>query len=317
MNRSRKATARRSRKATAGKIMPPIDVTSMKDLKEMWKRIRIGPATVFLVYAPWCGHCHKLMPHFDEAAKSPGRTVQVVKVNDTMLPAANAYLRQNSMAAKPIEVDGYPTVMLLKKNGAEAIPMNPVNDTARMTRMMNEAGTAAEEEPVAPSMNNAVRRQPPAAVNQRANNTFNLDEPTEDTNVLTSEEGAALEEEAAEEGAEEAAEGANNTDVQPIAPPTSEDKAEQQPIAAMGGGRRSQGGSLLASMSAAAYQLAPAAVLLGLQTAMGRDRRSANGKDRKSVRGGKDRRSAHGKRTVKRKARGRRANRTAKRNNKK
>ena len=302
--------------------MPPIDVTSMKDLKEMWKRIRIGPATVFLVYAPWCGHCHKLMPHFDEAAKSPGRTVQVVKVNDTMLPAANAYLRQNSMAAKPIEVDGYPTVMLLKKNGAEAIPMNPVNDTARMTRMMNEAGTAAEEEPVAPSMNNAVRRQPPAAVNQRANNTFNLDEPTEDTNVLTSEEGAALEEEAAEEGAaleeEGAEEGAeeNNTAVQPIGPPTSEDK-EAAPIAAMGGGRRSQGGSLLASMSAAAYQLAPAAVLLGLQTAMGRDRRSANGKDRKSVRGGKDRRSAHGKRTVKRKARGRRANRTAKRNNKK
>lgn len=290
---------KKTRKATAGKIMPPIDVTSMKDLKGMWDRISKGPLTMVLVYAPWCGHCHRLMPHFDAAAKSPARTVQVVKVNDTMLPAANTYMRQNSMAAKPLEVDGYPTVMLLKKNGAEAIPMNPVNDTARMTRMMNEAGNVAEEEPIAtsqpPAVNNSVTRQPPA-VSQSVRNTstFNLAEPTEeDTNILTSEEGAAEEE--------------NNTTIQPIIPPTSEDVEEAAPIVARGGGRRSQGGSLLASMSAAAYQLAPAAVLLGLQTAMGKGRRPTYGKGPKR----------DGKRTIKRKARGPRANRTAKRNNKK
>ena len=290
--KSRQATSGKSRQATSGKIMPPIDVTSMKDLKGMWDRISKGPLTMVLVYAPWCGHCHRLMPHFDAAAKSPGRTVQVVKVNDTMLPAANTYMRQNSMAAKPLEVDGYPTVMLLKKNGAEAIPMNPVNDTARMTRMMNEAGSVAEEEPVTPAMNNAVSRQPPASRNI---GTFNLAEPAEeDTNVLTNEESEAI----------AAQEEANNTTVRPIAPPTSEDK-EEAPIMAHGGGRRSQGGSLLASMSAAAYQLAPAAVLLGLQTAMGRKAKS--GGMRRTIK-----RRAHSRRSIKH-----RANRTAKRNNKK
>jgi hypothetical protein len=79
-------------------------------------------------------------------------------------------------------------------------------------------------------------------------------------------------------------------------PPISEDEAAK-PIA-IGGGRRRIGGSLLASMSAAAYQLAPAAVLLGLQKAL--------------KKGG-------ARRTVKRaKAKARRiTKRTAKRNNKK
>ena len=50
-----------------------------------------------------------------------------------------------------------------------------------------------------------------------------------------------------------------------------EESYKPAPIQAMGGGaRRTNGGSLLASMSAAAYQLAPAAVLLGIQQALRR-----------------------------------------------
>ncbi len=67
-------------------------------------------------------------------------------------------------------------------------------------------------------------------------------------------------------------------------PPTSEEEAasyKPAPIQAMGGGMRRSlkrtGGSLLASMSAAAYQLAPAAVLLGIQEALRRAEGKAKG----------------------------------------
>lgn len=287
------AGRRITRKATAGKIMPPVDVTSMKSLKGMWDRIAKGPLTMVLVYAPWCGHCHRLMPHFDAAAKTAGRTVQIVKVNDKMLPAANTYMRQNSTQAKPIEVNGYPTVLLVKKNGAQVIPVNAVNDTARLSKLMRESGSvAAEEMRTAPAPRPAL---PPVAPEE---NAFDLErsEPMERSEPVEVSESP----EPAETNI--VAEESENMAVAPATfiPPTSEDEGASaakasKPIA-IGGGRRRIGGSLLASMSAAAYQLAPAAVLLGLQKAL--------------KKGG-------ARRTVKRAKARRTAKRTAKRNNRK
>jgi len=136
----------RVRRSTAGKILPPLDVRSNKHLKEFERRIKQGGITIVLVWAPWCDHCHKFMPHFDDAAKSPNRSVQVVKVEDTMLPAVNAVLTKNiNRSAKPLSVEGYPSLIVIDKNGNKVTEMEAVKNTSVMTNVMNNAGPLAEE----------------------------------------------------------------------------------------------------------------------------------------------------------------------------
>ena len=136
----------RVRRSTAGKILPPLDVRSNKQLKEFERRIKQGNITIVLVWAPWCGHCHKFMPHFDEAAKSPNRSVQAVKVEETMLPAVNEILTKNiNRAAKPLSVEGYPSLIVVDKNGNKVTDIEAVKNTEVMTNVMNNAGPLAEE----------------------------------------------------------------------------------------------------------------------------------------------------------------------------
>ena len=94
-----------------GKLLPPVDVTSLSQLGELDKRISIGPVTLVMIYAPWCGHCERFKPMMDELEKSPGRSVQVARVRDNVLP-------QSALANIPNE--GYPSLMLIKKDGTAA-----------------------------------------------------------------------------------------------------------------------------------------------------------------------------------------------------
>ena len=93
-SRRPKRTVRRHRTSTAGKILPPLDVRSKKHLSEFEKRLKKGPLMIMMVYADWCGACHTMMPHFDAAAKSPGRSIQAVKVNEQMLQDVNKSINE-------------------------------------------------------------------------------------------------------------------------------------------------------------------------------------------------------------------------------
>ena len=136
----------RVRRSTAGKILPPLDVRSNKQLKEFEHRIKQGGLTIVLVWAPWCDHCHKFMPHFDAAAKSPDRSVQAVKVEETMLPAVNEILTRNiNRSAKPLNVEGYPSLIVVDKKGNAVTAIEAVKNTEVMTNVMNNAGPLAEE----------------------------------------------------------------------------------------------------------------------------------------------------------------------------
>jgi hypothetical protein len=86
------------------------------------------------------------MPHFDEAAKSPNRSVQAIKVEETMLPAVNAVLTKNiNRTAKPLNVEGYPSLIVVDKNGNAVTAIEAVKSTKVMTNVMNNAGPLAEE----------------------------------------------------------------------------------------------------------------------------------------------------------------------------
>lgn len=125
-----------------GKLLPPVDIRSPSQLNELDKRISIGPITLVMIYADWCGHCTRFKPMMDDLEKSSGRSVQVARVRDNVLP-------QSSIANIPNE--GYPSLMLIKKDGTAAPFLdkegNKTNvipehtDMAKMESIVRNAGT--------------------------------------------------------------------------------------------------------------------------------------------------------------------------------
>ena len=154
--RTRK-TARGHRQSTAGKILPPIDILSEDLLDEVGKRMHKGPIAFVLFYADWCGYCHRLMPHFDAAAKSKRRTAQVIKVPDYMIPALNAYIKKNiNSNATPYKPTGFPTMYTASIDANPLTTQTPTPDTKKLEKLMIESGIAAKEAQLnMPSFNRA------------------------------------------------------------------------------------------------------------------------------------------------------------------
>lgn len=185
--RGRKFKPRRTtrRQSTTGSISLPLDVRSKGQIGELMKRISKGPLTIMLVYADWCSHCHHFMPHFNAAAKSSNHSMNAVKVNDTMMSAVNDAIKNKNHKAKPFKVQGYPSVMLVGQDGNEISQIEPVKDTAVMTKVMNESvalaneaglinngSTPAEESEMNASIRpNNVRNTPPKVASLQASAT--------------------------------------------------------------------------------------------------------------------------------------------------
>jgi thiol-disulfide isomerase/thioredoxin len=139
-------TIRRHRFSTAGKIKLPLDVRSDNDLRLFRKVLKDKGLTIILVYATWCPHCHTIMPHFDEAASKPGNTVSAVKIQEPMLRKFNEYVKNNvNNSARPIQVNGYPSIILVNKHMEQLADIAPVNSTESLEAVMKSAGPLAEQ----------------------------------------------------------------------------------------------------------------------------------------------------------------------------
>ena len=91
-----------------GRLLPPVDITNDTSLSELDKRISIGPVTVVFVYADWCGHCQRIKPDMEKLENIPGRSVQIARIRDDMLPKSSL---------SKTKISGYPSLLLIKKNG--------------------------------------------------------------------------------------------------------------------------------------------------------------------------------------------------------
>lgn len=147
-------TARGHQQSSAAKIFPPLDIQSKKHIADALKRIMAGPVTILLVYADWCSHCHDIMPHWDRAAQSPQRSVQSLKLNEKNTESFNEALRNINHNESSIHVSGYPTILVLDRNGKPVTQVEGKKDTAALTQLMNRSGHLAEQAGLSnPNMN--------------------------------------------------------------------------------------------------------------------------------------------------------------------
>lgn len=143
---TKQKTTRRHRASTVGKVTLPLDVKSEKDLPALKKLLDKKPLTIILVYATWCPHCHTIMPHFDAAAKNPQNTVSSLKLRETMVPSAYDYIKKNvNRNAAPIQVDGYPSILLVNQKAEKVADVETKQDTAYLSKVMRESGNLAEQ----------------------------------------------------------------------------------------------------------------------------------------------------------------------------
>jgi thiol-disulfide isomerase/thioredoxin len=158
-------TVRRHRTSTSGKVKVPLDVRSDSDLPKFRKCLKDKDVTFIMVYATWCQHCHTMMPHFDAAAKSPNNTVSAVKINETMLDKVNNYIKNNvNRSAKPLNVEGYPSIILVNKNAEKLTDIEPIRDTEALTKVMENAGPLAKEASLNNNASNVNRNNDPKNV---------------------------------------------------------------------------------------------------------------------------------------------------------
>jgi thiol-disulfide isomerase/thioredoxin len=130
-----KPSKSRKQTSTVGKILPPLDVRTEKDIIPLMNRIKSGPITIILVYADWCSHCHSFKPKFDTAAKNRTLPYPVAYVEDSMLSMANEKLKSLNRSPNTLSVEGYPTVVAVSKEG-QIVKKNIPQETS--IKMMNE-----------------------------------------------------------------------------------------------------------------------------------------------------------------------------------
>ena len=315
-------TVRRRRQSTSGKIKLPLDVRSDSDLPKFLKALKSKNLTIVLVYANWCPHCHTIMPHFDAASKSPNNTITPVKINETMLEKVNNYIKTNvNKTATPINVEGYPSIIIVNNKGDKITDVEPVQDTETLTKVMENAGPLAEEAKLtttnfknvvnsmnmknSKNMNNMKNSKNMNNMNNMNNNELlrnigventgladksyetsigNLAEPS---NFKEKKEKKEKETNEEKEAREIISLQSPNSSVMTVTPPLPDSNSdmvhELEPANKLSGGR-SQGG-LMSAMARTAYTLAPSAVLLATSYAINKKyRKTHRKKNRKTNR---------------------------------
>ena len=95
----------------------PVKVIVGKTFKELV--LDTDKEVLVKFYAPWCGHCKTLAPHYDEAAKllANNPNILLAKVDST----------ENEVTG--VNVEGFPTLRVWGKDKANPVDYNGGRDT--------------------------------------------------------------------------------------------------------------------------------------------------------------------------------------------
>ena len=110
-----------------------LDVRSQNEVSDLEKMISIGPLTLVLVYADWCGHCHNFKEKmWNKVNTIPNKSVNTASVHYDMLD-------KTSLANSKIE--GYPSLLLV---GTDKKPADFVEEDGTKTNAMPPPANVSE-----------------------------------------------------------------------------------------------------------------------------------------------------------------------------
>lgn len=96
---------RKSRKVTKGRVSKAMDVRSRKQVKGFEDLLSKGPLTLVLVYADWCGACHRFRENTWKQIQSlPNKSVNVTSVREDIFPETSL---------KNTKINYYPSLLLV------------------------------------------------------------------------------------------------------------------------------------------------------------------------------------------------------------
>jgi len=295
MRRKGKQTRRRRvgahKQSQMGKIMPPITIRNNGDIMKAMKRIMTGPLTMIVIMADWCGHCQTLKPKYNNIMANSRHTIQNIAIDETMAEQFNRALTKSVVGSKPLEVKGFPSLLLLDKNGQvkSAVPndvtiiKSTTENLGNVPSITNNKNTGEEEEEEEAVANNPSVEPVEQDITMSRNapvikvNTSNVQEyvPTSMNKNVSGKVSSlsplpmSKQSNIASPPAPEASMGADGII------PSRKSPAEEL---------SQKGGSLYGSIASAAYKLAPPAVLMAAAAAMMKRNSRTTKKNRRSKR---------------------------------
>ncbi len=86
-----------------------VDIRTPNDVTKLQKMLKNGLTTIILIYADWCGHCHRYIPTWKDLENTPGRTANMARVHYDM--------QDKIPAIKDAKIQGYPSVIKVLPDG--------------------------------------------------------------------------------------------------------------------------------------------------------------------------------------------------------
>lgn len=145
-----------------------IDVRSETDCAKLNSMLKNGAPTFILIYADWCGHCHRYLPTWDKLENTPGRTANMARVHYDM--------QEKIPEIKNAKIQGYPSVIKVLPDGRIQSYASEGGATNAMPNMREEEEMIAElqgAEPFpTPNQSGGYRNSSPSHSRSRSPNQF-------------------------------------------------------------------------------------------------------------------------------------------------
>ena len=105
-----------------------VDVRSTKDVRSLEQIIRGGPITIVLIYADWCGHCTRFKENVWSKLLQKSHNASLASIHHDQL---------EKTILKDAKIKGYPSVLVVGKDGKPAVFKGPAGEEEPTNAMPN------------------------------------------------------------------------------------------------------------------------------------------------------------------------------------